>query len=94
MCVLRVLNTFFILMLSLDFNVVQYTCKYKMPLHFLVSQKGKSLLNLNGFMYFKQRHNKTSEVWRCVDYKSKFCNGEAKTTTDTCDGDYNLLFLF
>eukprot|EP00102_Acyrthosiphon_pisum_P022051 XP_016659261.1 PREDICTED: FLYWCH-type zinc finger-containing protein 1-like isoform X2 [Acyrthosiphon pisum] len=58
-----------------------------MPLEFVISQKGKKLLLLNGYLH--NIHQKYDEkiVWRCTQYKKFSCKGRCHTTTDSESGE-------
>lgn len=59
-----------------------------MGLKFLLSQKGKPLLHVDGQLYSKLRVNADSIKWRCTQWKDKdkSCHLYIKTTSDERSG--------
>ncbi|XP_046740521.1 uncharacterized protein LOC124407954 [Diprion similis] len=58
-----------------------------MPLHFIISQKGKPLLTHKGYVFQKLRDSKTKVTWRCTEYtKLSKCGALLHTTTATKQG--------
>lgn len=53
-----------------------------MPLNFIISQKGKELLNYNGYLYYLHHRNKNSLMWKCNAYKNNSCPAVVHTNLD------------
>ena len=61
--------------------IIQLKLLLKMPLHFILSQKGVRQLFHNNYIY---RHDKSlsggNEAWKCIEYRVAKCAGRAHTT--------------
>lgn len=58
-----------------------------MPLDFVKSQKGKSLLIVDGYTFCLHRETRETFIWRCTDYHIRRCSARCRTTSKEVLGD-------